>query len=235
MSRWPRTVREALRDPRVLRAISMAGVSWMSRHIDEGEGRGKDGSVVAYKPLKTMTGNYWTARPPKGVPISGTRTRTVRVMRKRKDKNGNTVEVQGTKVVTEYRISQTSYRAGGQPLRDTGSLYRSLASDAARGGQNIVLTMRGNRYGLFHDRGFKTKGPIHFIPLTKRGRRGHGTGNDPEAEGLVRGKDYLLIGSKKRPKGVTVPSRPFILPTRQDLRDLGKSIAFGLRQILKGK
>ena len=36
-------------------------------------------------------------------------------------------------------------------------------------------------------------------------------------------------------KGVTVPARPFILPTRDDLRTLGVSIYLGLKILLKGK
>jgi hypothetical protein len=35
--------------------------------------------------------------------------------------------------------------------------------------------------------------------------------------------------------GVTVPSRPFLLPTRNDMRDIGKSIYMSLKKLLKGR
>jgi phage gpG-like protein len=134
---------------------------------------------------------------------------------------------------TEYQVVQSSYRTGGQPLRDTGDLYRSLGAGASATPSQIKLAMQGNKYGLYHDRGFTTVGPIHYVPLTRKGARGHATGANPNAEGLVRGKDYMTIGSKKKPKGVTVPARPFILPLREDVLDLGRSIYLGLRSILR--
>jgi hypothetical protein len=53
---------------------------------------------------------------------------------------------------------------------------------------------------------------------------------NPIKEGLVRGKDFSMAW-----RGVTVPSRPFILPTRDDLQRMGKDIYLGLKSILKGK
>jgi phage gpG-like protein len=235
MSDWPKTVREALKDPRVLNGIAQVAVSWMSQHIDDGRGRGKGGAVVPYAPLKAMTSRYWTKSRPKNATVARTRIRYRTVVRRHKgglDPDQMVMDVQ-MRPYTEYQIVQTSYRAGGQPLRDTGDLYRSLGAGASATASQIKLTMQGNRYGLYHDRGFTTKGPIHFIPLTKKGRRGHATGADPSSEGLVRGKDYLTIGSKKKPKGVTVPARPFILPLKADVLDLGRSIYLGLRSILK--
>lgn len=129
---------------------------------------------------------------------------------------------------TVSSLFQTSYRAGGQPLRNTGKLQRSLSATGTSSGNNLRLTLRGMRYGLYQDRGFKTKGP-NYIPLTRKGARQHGTGNNPNAEGLKRGKDFLMAW-----KGVTVPSRPFILPTREDLRSFGKSVYLGLKAVLKG-
>lgn len=121
-----------------------------------------------------------------------------------------------------------SYRNGGQPLRNTGKLQRSLSATGKSNGNNVRLTLRGLRYGLYQDRGFKTKGP-NFIPMTLKGARQHGTGNDPNTEGLTKGEDYLMAW-----RGVTVPSRPFILPTRDDLRTFGKSVYLGLKAVLKG-
>lgn len=238
MSDWPKTVREALKDPRVLNGIAQVAVSWMSRHIDDGQGRGKNGAAVPYAPLKAMTSRYWTKSKPKNATVAGTRIRYRTVVRRHKgglDPDQRVMDVQ-LRPYTEYQIVQTSYRAGGQPLRDTagsGGLYGSLDASASASSSQIKLKMHGNKYGLYHDRGFTTKGPVHFIPLTKKGRRGHAIGANPSTEGLVRGKDYMTIGSKKKPKGVTVPARPFILPLKEDVLDLGRSIYLGLRSILR--
>lgn len=228
MTRWADKVRVALRDPRVLQGISTVAAAWMQDHIDDNYGRGSGGTRVEHAPLKTITSEYWTERVPRGVTASGMRTRVVQTRVKRKTPSGDTVYTMGSKVIREYRITQTSYRAGGQPLRDTGNLYRSLSATGSANGGNLRLTMSGMRYGLYQDRGFRTKGP-NYIPLTRKGVRQHGTGNNPRAEGLVGGRDYLMAW-----KGVTVPSRPFIMPTRADLRSFGKSIYLGLKSVLKG-
>lgn len=219
---WPKTVRAALADPRVMAGIGEVARAWMKNHIAQNQGRGAGGAPVEHKPLKTVTGRYWTARLPKNAAPMATRVRTVTDAKGRK------------RTQTVYLLSQTSFRAGGRPLRDTGKLIGSLGASASGGGDRITLTMRGNKYGLWQDRGFTTKGPVHYIPLTKRGRSKHKTGGNPDAEGLVRGKDYVTWGSKKKPRRITVPSRPFILPTRADVLDLGRSIYRGLRAVLKG-
>lgn len=233
---WPTTVRAALQDSRVLAGISQVAASWMAAHIDASRGRGRGGKIVEYAPLKRVSGRYWTKKAPKNAVVLKTRKRYSTKFKWVKGAlaDEDMVLVEETKMHVESQVEQVSYRFGGQPLRDTGDLYRSLGATASSGANSIKLTMQGNGYGRLHDRGFKTNGPVHFIPLTKKGRRGHAVGASPDAEGLIRGKDYVLRGSKKNPKGVTVPARPFILPLPDDLRDLGRSIYRGLRAVLKG-
>jgi len=184
------------------------------------EGRSKGGKTVKHAPIKRVVGRSWMSRVPKGAVALFKRRRTVMV-------NGKPVKR------TFYRVETVNYRFGGQPLRDTGKLQRSLSALGSAEGNTIKIAMRGLRYGAYHDRGFKTRGR-NFIPLTKKGKRQHGTGNNPELEGLVRGRDYIVTGTRKIRRGVTVPSRPFIMPTRDDLRTLGTSIYLGLRSLLKG-
>jgi hypothetical protein len=66
--------------------------------------------------------------------------------------------------------------------------------------------------------------------LTRKGKRSHATGNNPTKEGLVRGKDFVMAW-----QGVTVPKRPFMIPTNDEWGEIGKSIRLGLARILKGR
>lgn len=216
MSGWIDKVRKALRDRSVVTGIAAVAGEWMENHIQANEGRGPGGNPQPHLPLKRVAGRSWTTTRPRDGKFLFSQRRTVIV-------NGK------PQLRTFYRVEHVSYRAGGQPLRDTGKLAGSLSATGQFTGGKIVLTMRGRKYGLYQDRGFRTKGP-NYIPISLKGRRGHGTGNNPNAEGLKRGKDFIM-----RWKGVTVPARPFILPTRDDMRTLGKSIYLGLRSILKGK
>ena len=216
MSQWKNKVRLALKDQRVLDGIAMVATSWMSDHIENNFGRGKGGSKVNHVPLKSVRGTYLSSTKPRGATAT-------RVRKSYMDAKGR------IRVKTMYLVESTSYRSGGQPLVDTGALANSLSSTAKTKNSAINITLRGKKYGIYQDRGFKTKGP-NFIPLTKKGRRGHATGANPMGEGLVRGKDFTMAW-----KGVTVPSRPFLLPLRSDLRTLGKSIYMGLKTVLKGK
>jgi hypothetical protein len=217
MKPWKDQVKEALKDPKVVTGISQVAVSWMREHIDGSYGRAKDGGELKHLPLKEMRSSYLSRSKPKKAVIVGRRVVT-------------TIGSDGKpRRVTMYRIEQNGYRNGGHPLRDTGELYRSLAATGMNKGQSIQLRMQGLIYGLYQDQGFTTKGP-NYIPLTMKGKRGHGTGNNPNKENLSRGKDFIMAW-----KGVTVPARPFILPTRDDLRTLGVSIYLGLKILLKGK
>jgi len=218
MTPWRDKVRAALRKPEVLQGIAAIAAEWMEEHIADNQGRGANGLPVKHKPLKTVVGQSWVNSKPKGG-YSATRLRRYLATVK-----GKTVP----RYRTQYLIQNTSYRDGGQPLRDTGSLARSLGASATNSGSKIKLAMHGNRYGLYQDRGFKTNGP-NYIPLTKKGKRGHGTGQNPNKEGLTRGKDFAMAW-----KGVTVPARPFILPTKADMISFGNSIYLGLKAVLKG-
>jgi hypothetical protein len=216
MSVWSKKVRQALDNPRIVKGIAALAGVWMSEHIDKNFGRGAGGRAVPHAPLKTVKGRSWSSSKPKDGSALAVRKIVI-------DKDGK------PRNRTMYLIENTSYRAGGQPLVDTGKLIGSLGASGTSAGSGIKVTMQGRKYGLYQDRGFTTKGP-NFIPLTKRGRRGHATGRNPNKENLVRGKDFLMAW-----RGVTVPSRPFILPTRDDLQRMGKDIYLGLKSILKGK
>lgn len=212
---WGERVRKALKDPKVITGIAQVATAWMEEHIQRNEGRGAGGATVAHKPLKKLTGRFWTGSRPRNATVIASRKVTKIV-------NGKAV------TRTMYQVEQVGYRHGGQPLRDTGKLAGSLSASGTAQGNSIRIAMSGRRYGLYQDRGFRTKGP-NYIPLTRKGARQHGTGNNPNNEGLTRGKDYMM-----RWRGVTVPARPFILPTRADMIVLGRSIYLGLKNLLKG-
>lgn len=122
---------------------------------------------------------------------------------------------------------QAGYRNGGQPLRDTGNLMRSLRGHAAATDGGMEITITGAQYGAYQERGFTTKGP-NLIPLTRKGVRSIGAGN--AFLKAKKGKDYIIARN-----GVTVPARPYLMPTKDDMKELGLSIVAGLRIALKGK
>jgi hypothetical protein len=225
VSQWRDKVKAALRKPEVLRGISAIAAEWMEEHIAENVGRGANGLPVPHKPLKAVSSGVWVSRKPKSGGFTATRKKQVQVLRHNREKTKSWIV---TTQRTQYFIPSMSYRTGGQPLRDTGSLARSVGASATNNGSRLRLTMHGNKYGLYQDRGFKTNGP-NYIPLTKKGKRNHGTGQNPNQEGLVRGKDFKMAW-----KGVRVPARPFILPTKQDMITFGRSIYLGLKAVLKG-
>lgn len=144
---------------------------------------------------------------------------------------------------------QAGYRNGGQPLRDTGRLQRSIRAKVMVTEEGMQAVIVGEPYGKGHESGFQTKGP-NYIPLTQAGRRGDVARYKAylarairKAErledkqdyvprpfkGLVRGKDYFIAWN-----GVKVPARPYMQPTREDMRKIGKSIVLGLRAALGG-
>ena len=224
MSTWSRRVAAALRNTRIRQGIAQLAVAWMENHINENRGQPRQGALsasgagpdgVAHRPLKPLFGRKWVRARPKG---GFTRSRTV------------TYTTPGGKVKqrTEYMIETPGYRNGGQPLRDTGRLANSVNARGDRQSNGIRLVLRGLKYGLFQDMGFQTAGP-NYIPLTKKGAR-YDSGKKARAAGMVPGQDFT-----GRKKGVTVPTRPFLLPTRNDRRDIGVSIKLGLESILKGK
>lgn len=225
-SSWQKRVAAALGDPRILEGISQAVAAAAKRHIAKSEGRGPGGAPTAMKPLKSLDTEFWTKTKPKQGPILGTRKRVE--MRQKKAKDGR-VTIKPTEV-TEYLVKGKSYRDGGQPLRDTGNLVRNLGARTARiGATRLEITLTGPFYGIFHEFGFTTK-KANYIPLTKKGRREHAKGANPENEGLVRGKDYFIAR-----RGVTVPARPFLVPTDKEWAGIGRTIRLGLSKVLKGR
>ena len=214
----------ALRNTRIRQGIAQLAVAWMENHINENRGQPRQGAIgaagagpdgVAHRPLKPLFGRKWVRSRPKG---GFTRSRTVTY----------TTPSGKVKQRTEYMIETPGYRNGGQPLRDTGRLANSVNARGDRQSNGIRLVLRGLKYGLFQDMGFQTAGP-NYIPLTKKGAR-YDSGKKARAAGMVPGQDFT-----GRKKGVTVPARPFLLPTRNDRRDIGVSIKLGLESILKGK
>lgn len=224
---WQRRVSKALSDDKVKNGIAQAIASYAKRHIAKGVGRGFDGRESALAPLKPMTSEYWTTKkPPAGVEAKA--IRTVTRARAKTSRGGRTTVVM--EKVTEYLISGESYRKGGQPLRDTGNLQRSITARAAKSAPTkLTVTLAGALYGIFHEKGFSTDGP-NFIPLTRKGKRSHATGRNPNTEGLVRGKDFTMAWG-----GVTVPKRPFLVPTNAEWSQIGRTIRLGLARVLKGR
>ncbi len=100
----------------------------------------------------------------------------------------------------------TSYRRGGERLRDNGQLAKSFfkKSQTVEGKDLTCVVASSAFYAVYHQNGFKTTGP-NFIPLTIKARRTHVKGNDPKLEGLEEGVDYIMAW-----KGVTVPESPMI-------------------------
>jgi phage gpG-like protein len=227
-------VRKALGNASVRNGIAMMFVEAMANHIDRNEGRGTNGSEVKHKPLKPMFGQHWTRKPVSGESVMQTRDEVVVVYKKptkaaKQRARGQHIPVTRTeKTVTEYLVRSPSYRNGGQPLRNTGKMERSLNAKGSSSGSGMTITLRGVKYALFQDRGFTTSKP-NYIPISPKGVRGHGTGMNPRKEGLRKGKDYMMAWG-----GVTVPARPFLLPTKREIQDIGRSIAMSLKNILKG-
>ena len=226
MADWAKRIAKAIRDPAVQNGIATLVARYSKEHIDNSVGRGENGEATELEPLKAVKGQYWTNRKPKdGSGIKGTRQRTVTKTVKR---GGKSVSVK--QKVTEYLLEGESYRAGGKPLRDNGDMMREMDAKASTIGKNIQITMYGPLHAIFHEKGFTTNGP-NFIPLTLKARRSHATGKkNPAKEGLKRGKDYIMAWN-----GVTVPKRPFMVPTNDEWVEIGKSIRMGLNRILKGR
>jgi phage gpG-like protein len=225
-SDWGKRVAKALRDPAVVNGIATLVGRYAKQHIATSRGRDESGGETALQPLAAVKGEYWTTSKPKNSAAIKA-TRTVVVVRQRKMKNGKTVAKPTT--VTEYLVTSESYRAGGKPLRDTGQMMREMNAKGQAGGNGVSIILYGPLHAIFHELGFETSGP-NYIPLTRKGKRSHATGNNPTKEGLVRGKDFVMAW-----QGVTVPKRPFMIPTNDEWGEIGKSIRLGLARILKGR
>ena len=227
MEPWRKRISKALANESVRNGIAAAISAYAKQHIAQSQGRGPNGETVALAALKPMSGEFWTTKKPReGEVASATRQVLKAVSRKKKD---GSVVVKNV-MVTEYKMSGQSYRNGGQPLRDTGNLLRSIGAKAEQTGPaRLSVTMSGAIYGIYHEKGFSTDGP-NFIPLTRKGKRTHATGANPNNENLSRGKDYVMAWG-----GVDVPARPFLVPTSVEFSAIGKTIRIGLAKILKGK
>jgi phage gpG-like protein len=122
---------------------------------------------------------------------------------------------------------QAGYRNNGQPLRDTGNLMRSIRARIVATGGGMQISVRGAGYGKPHEKGFATKGPV-WIPLTKKGKR-----NIAQGSAYLKskhGRDYIVAKT-----GTVTPARPYLLPTPNDMKDFGRSMAAGLAIVLKGR
>ncbi len=223
---WGSRVSKALKRPEVRKGIAAAVATYAQQHIEQGAGRGRSGTKSQFAPLANMTGRFWTFKKPRNQ-SDILDTREVPGLKKVKDGTGHRFVMAKLK---QYLVVGRSYRAGGQPLRDTGRLLRSLSAKAkATGPTKVSVVLRGEQYGIYHEKGFKTSGP-NYIPLTKKGKRKHQTGSNPETEDLVRGKDFTMAWN-----GVTVPARPFLVPTNAEFGEIGRTIKVALAQILKGR
>lgn len=103
-------------------------------------------------------------------------------------------------------IPATSYRKGGKILQDNGWLKASFFPSLidVEGDKATSRIFSSMFYALWHQKGFKTKGP-NFIPLTLKARRMHKLGANPKDEGLEEGVDYVM-----KWRGVKVPQRKMI-------------------------
>jgi len=113
------------------------------------------------------------------------------------------------------------YRSGGDPLQgeSTSGLMASLKGHVTASANKITMRLtEGVGYGVYHQKGFKTKGP-NYIPITMKGKKRHRKGNDPTKEGLVEGKDYFIAWG-----GVTVPQRKIFNLPPEDVQELKRSI-----------
>jgi phage gpG-like protein len=224
---WRKRLSDVLRSDAVRKGIAAAVSAYAKKHIADSVGRGPNGETVALAALQTVASEYWTTKkPPKGEKASATRQRLMIVKRKKKDGSVELVE----QMKTEYKVSGVSYRKGGKPLRDTGNLLRSIGAKAEQTGPaRLSIVMSGAIYGIYHEKGFSTSGP-NFIPLTRKAKKNHATGANPYTEGLQAGKDYTV-----RYWGVTVPARPFLVPTSKEFSEIAKTIKIGIALSLKGK
>lgn len=66
-----------------------------------------------------------------------------------------------------------SYRAGGQPLRNTGQLMNGLHGDSSETATGVsVRLVSAHLHAQYHQSGFSTSGP-NFIPLNRKAVRLH--------------------------------------------------------------
>lgn len=152
-----------------------------------------------------------------------------------------------------------SYRRGGHPLLNTrNNIYNSLngKTNLQRGG--IVVMLRGSLVAVYHQHGFKTKGP-NFIPLTRKANRNHSLWSRemkkvvryrkwktmaPRADasrkyGKMQRKAQTKADSLLTPgkdfimawKGVNVPQRKVFNLPPENIREFSLSILLALKHV----
>lgn len=111
------------------------------------------------------------------------------------------------------------WRAGGNPLKDTGKLLNGLTSKQTVEGDTIrVSVFTDELYPVYHQHGFRTKGP-NFVPLTQDAKDRYpefaaitARGKDFEKE--AESKGFFRTGPKRNYfmawQGVTVPQRKIV-------------------------
>ena len=111
------------------------------------------------------------------------------------------------------------YRAGSKPLQGNGGLMAGLHSETVARSNGITVTLLdGSGYGVYHQHGFKTKGP-NYIPMSAKGAKRHINGRNPEDEGLVEGKDYIIAWN-----GVDVPQRKIFNMPPENRQELANAV-----------
>ena len=111
------------------------------------------------------------------------------------------------------------YRAGSKPLQGNGGLMAGLHSETTTRSNGVTVTLLdGSGYGVYHQHGFKTKGP-NYIPMSAKGAKRHVNGRNPEEEGLVEGEDYIIAWN-----GVTVPQRKIYNMPPENLEELANAV-----------
>lgn len=121
-----------------------------------------------------------------------------------------------------------SFRRGGQPLMDTGMTAAGLSGTDEVVPDGVTATLHGPLHALYHQHGYKTRGP-NFIPLTLKARRTHQKGRNPRDEGLEpwdeeTGKgDYIMAW-----KGVDVPQRKIFNMPREDREEITETVAMAI-------
>lgn len=115
-----------------------------------------------------------------------------------------------------------SYRRGGKPLLDTRQGYAAIHAEQSGEYPQYEVTIKAPSYMCMQHAGFTSEGK-HFIALSQRARRIHRTGENPTKEGLIRGKDYWILGR------VSIPARPFAKLGPSYMRRVAKSVAMSMR------
>lgn len=121
------------------------------------------------------------------------------------------------------------YRAGGNPLQDTGRGRNALSFKREVKTNEVVFTLLdGAGYLVYHQHGFKTKGP-NLVPLTRRFLRTHVKGRNPREEvdsagvGFIEGEDYIMFWN-----GVDVPQRKVFNLPPEDRAEINQTVGFSM-------